>query len=99
MVQGDSVPEVVKLYISPKCIFCRILEPGVRFVFEVAGRTLEVYKLGRDGIARQVNGNKQEQAGWVPAVPALSIGNVTLIGFGMLRFLRQLEMEANRGTV
>lgn len=78
-----------RLYISHRCFLCRILEPRVRFWFWRRGWALEVYKL-RGDTAHRVNDVGMHDASHIPAVPALTIEGVTLVGVGMLKVLRAL---------
>lgn len=77
----------MKLLISPRCFLCRFAEPWLRWWAWRHGERLRIYKLGRDGVARQVNGQDEFPAGWVPAVPALLVGPLCLVGLGAIRRL------------
>lgn len=65
-----------RLYVSHRCLLCGFVAPFVRRWFGRRGIALEVVKLHPWEVAP------------VPAVPALVVGNVTLVGFGVLRVLR-----------
>jgi hypothetical protein len=68
------------LYVQHYCLFCRLTEPLLRLFARNLGVTLKVYKLSRDGQARQVNGPDHHDAGWVPAAPCLVVGSRAYIG-------------------
>lgn len=87
-----------RLYISHRCIFCRILEPGVRFWFWRHGYALRVYKV-RDGYGFRVGAPGVVEAGHVPAVPALEVGRVLMVGFGILKALRALRRGFRMGGI
>lgn len=80
-----------RLYVSPRCFLCALLEPRLRRWLDRRGWRLEVFKLHADGRAVQVNGPRMEAAGAVPGVPALVIGHLTLVGFGLLKALKRAE--------
>jgi hypothetical protein len=82
---------IAKMYISRHCVLCKVLEPGVRAWFAQRGYTLQVFKVKKDGTAVQVNGTAREDAKHIPAIPALTIGPITLVGAGILSVLTSAE--------
>lgn len=65
------------LYLDPRCFLCRWFAPGIKRWFARRGLSLEIVKL-TPGVAPHI---KQ--------TPALTVGNTTLVGSGILDALRQ----------
>lgn len=88
----------LELYISAKCFLCRWIEPRLRELLAGRGLELTVFKV-KGTIARQVNGTDMRvlKTGEIPAVPALRVGRVLLVGTGMLGALRGALKGMNDG--
>lgn len=90
------------LYLDPKCIFCRFVEPGIRRFFRRRGLDLQVFKLDGQGLVRDVRGNLlgyDSRAQRIPALPALVVGDLIITGSGILRVLRGATKGGKHGVV
>ncbi len=86
--------DIVRLYTPSYCIFCTILEPRLKKFCEKRGLELRVYKVGDNGIAKQVNGEEIIDATDVKFYPCVVWKKYEMYGLEILGgFAKFYKME------
>lgn len=75
----------VNFFTPPYCIFCKALAPTLKRFCNSRGVKVNVYKVGDNGIAMEIDGLGRElDVSGIPAFPAVVIDNMIFIGSDIL---------------